>query len=54
MTSNDTLVALVFVIIMSIVGLIFGVYIGGSHMQREAVDRGYAQYNPTNAVWQWK
>ena len=23
-------------------------------LRKEAIDRGCAQYNPTNAIWQWK
>lgn len=25
-----------------------------NRLQTEAVSRGYAYYNPTNGVWQWK
>lgn len=35
-------------------GLSMGQEIEKMNFQKEAVDRGYAIYNPTNGVWQWK
>jgi len=23
-------------------------------IRKEAIERGYAHYNPTNAIWEWK
>lgn len=28
--------------------------LGSEKIQKEAIQRGFAQYNPTNAVFEWK
>ncbi len=35
-------------------GYISGKSIMKKQFHRELVDKGYAIYNPTNGVWQWK
>lgn len=36
------------------IGICYGFDLHKSLMQREAIQRGFAEYNPTNGVWQWK
>lgn len=45
----SALAALIWNVIRSI-----GIDAGIQKMQKEAVEKGFAYYNPTNAAWQWK
>jgi predicted transporter len=45
-------IAIVFLILA--VGVEIGIRIGRHEVRKEAVQMGYAEYNPTNAVWHWK
>lgn len=46
------LVCLVWICLFA--GVSIGIEIAKDHFKKEAVDRGYAVYNPTNGIWQWK
>ena len=35
-------------------GFLTGFRVAASRYETEALEHGYAQYNPTNGVWQWK
>jgi hypothetical protein len=43
-------------------GILIGMLIGGAinntknihRLKQEAIQRGHAEYNPTNGAWQWK
>lgn len=36
------------------IGLIVGVGISSKSYEKQAIQLGYAEYNSTNGVWQWK
>lgn len=56
------LIELIVAIIACLLCFIFGINAGHGdgaaaaekRFQKEAIARGYASYNPTNGVWQWK
>lgn len=37
-----------------VVGVLLGIVITKHVYRQEAIDRGFAIYNPTNGIWQWK
>ena len=49
------LLAIIFMISMTAGIFTYIGYIGGKEsMQKKAVKMGYAEYNRTNAAWQWR
>lgn len=51
---SSVLITIIIAIICLKVGHEQGMITQESYYQKEAIDRGYANYNPTNGVWQWK
>lgn len=43
-------------IVMLVICLIVAIYrsIGVSELRQQAINQGFAEYNATNGVWQWK
>ena len=37
-----------------IIGMAYGANELNVKCRREAIERGFAEYNPTNGIWQWK
>jgi len=56
MTNEE--IAGIFMLIVGIVALIFGVYlgfnVGEASIKEEAVQQGFAEYNSSTGEWQWK
>ena len=56
MKSIDNFIIKTILIIALILGITFaiGYDIFSRIYQRQSIERGYAEYNSTNGVWQWK
>ena len=52
-TFTLTFVVLFLCLICLLVGSKRGTYVTESRFQKEAVEKGFAHYNPTNGNWQW-
>lgn len=48
-----TLSYLIYILLGAVTGFVFGVDIGVSQCQREAIERGYAEHANTGE-WRWK
>ena len=45
------------VVMVFITGLVLGSFLRNEvvkEIRQQAIQHGFAEYNPTNAVWQWK
>ena len=52
--NNDTKMAMIILsTLISTFSIIIGIYIGESLQRKEAIKRGYAQYSPTTANFEW-
>ena len=58
MTEEGQPVVIVFlwllVLIMGISAFIAGRWAAQNSMQKQAIERGFGEYNSTTGVWQWK
>lgn len=57
MKNDEFPVETVVAAIIFVGALVIGIFIGLSSkwtLKQEAIERGFAHYNPTNGEWQWK
>lgn len=54
MKDAATIAIVLIVCVAFVIGFIGGFSIAEGRYQSDAIQRGFAQYNPTNGVWMWK
>ena len=55
--NRETSIIHFIVVMVFITGLVLGSFLRNEvvkEIRQQAIQHGFAEYNPTNAVWQWK
>ena len=50
---DDSLTCIMIFVLVGIAALLFGIIIGGSNVQSQAVENGNGQYNPKTGDFEW-